>query len=176
MQQAKLDMLVLMAQQGDEHALFLLFEHYQPSLMQFAFRMTGEAQLTQDAVQNMWGKIFIVLRRLENPAVFKSWIFRALKWSVNDLLRLRQINQHRQSDLPIEELVAPTMPHADPNDVLNKALSCLPEIEYQAIYLFYFEQMSLVEIGLIQEVPIGTVKTRLFRARAKLKITLENEK
>jgi RNA polymerase sigma factor (sigma-70 family) len=176
MQQAELDMLVLMAQQNDERALFLLFEHYQPSLLQFAFRLTRDQQLAQDAVQNMWVKILLSLRRLENPAVFKSWIFRSLKWAANDLLRQRQTNQQRSSDISVEELEQHSTPVTSENDALNTALLQLPVEEYQAVYLFYFEQLTIVDIALVQEVPIGTVKTRLYRGKAKMKLTLETEK
>ena len=173
MLQAELDMLVIRAQQGDEPALLLLFEHYQPSLVQFAYRLLRDHYLAQDAVQNAWLRILTSLRGLENPAVFKSWIYRAVKWTATDLLRQVKIQQQRSSEQSVEELVAD---NSSTHDSLNAALQGLPADEYQAIYLFYFAQLSVVEIALVQEVPVGTVKTRLFRAKAKLKVTLENEK
>lgn len=172
MLQAELDMLVLRAQQGDEPALLLLFEHYQCALLQFAYRLLRDHSLAQDAVQNAWLTTLKNLRALHNPAVFKSWIYRAVSWSATDLLRQAQLQQQRSSTQTVDELVVePTVN----NDELTQALQGLPADEYQAIYLFYFAQLSIIEIALVQEVPVGTVKTRLFRAKAKLKVTLENE-
>ncbi|KXI29612.1 RNA polymerase sigma factor [Paraglaciecola hydrolytica] len=172
MQQVELDMLVIRAQQGDEPALLLLFEHYQPALLQFAYRLLGEHSAAQDAVQNAWLKTLKNLRALHNPAVFKSWIYRALRWSATDLLRQLHIQQQRSSELAVDEVESE---NSVAHDSLTAALKGLPEDEYLAVYLFYFTQLSLVEIALVQEVPVGTVKTRLFRAKAKLKVTLEND-
>jgi RNA polymerase sigma factor (sigma-70 family) len=171
MLQAELEMLVLKAQQGDEPALLRLFEHYQPALVQFAYRVLPDHSLAQDAVQNAWLKTLNNLRGLHNPAVFKCWIYRAVKWSATDLLRQCHIQQQRSSTQEVDELVAEQQAI---HDELSDALQGLPADEYQAIYLFYFAQLTVVEIALVQEVPVGTVKTRLFRAKAKLKVTLEN--
>lgn len=172
MQQVELDMLVLRAQQGDEPALLLLFQHYHPSLVQFAYRLVRDHSLAQDAVQNAWLKTVSGLRSLQNPLVFKSWIYRSVKWSATDLLRQVQVQQQRFSEQLVEDIVAEP---EQAQDELMAALQTLPADEYQAIYLFYFAQLTLVEIALVQEVPVGTVKTRLFRAKAKLKLTLENQ-
>lgn len=172
MLQAELDLLVMKAQQGNEGALLVLFQHYQPGLIQFAYGLLREQASAQDAVQNAWLKILNKLPSLSHPEVFKSWIYRAVRWSATDILRQRQLQRQRQSEQVPEELAQAS---EQTNDTLHSALQGLPADEYQAIHLFYFSQLTVVEIALVQEVPVGTVKTRLFRAKAKLKVTLENQ-
>lgn len=172
MQQAELDMLVIMAQQGDERALLTLFSHLNPALLQFAYRLTKELSLAQDATQTAWLKVVSHITELKNPRLFRSWLYRAVRWASIDLLRQQQINLSRYAEQGVEDIAED---QTDSNGDLNAAIASLPADEYQAIYLFYFAQLSLLDIALIQEVPVGTVKTRLYRARTKLKIVLENE-
>lgn len=171
MVQAELHILVLLAQQGDEKALLCLFNNLQPMAIQFAFKLIGEQSLAQDATQNAWLKVVANLVNLKNPEVFKSWLFRAVRWACLDILRQQQTDKQNISDTPVEDV---TDLQVDVNEEVIQAMKTLPDEENQAIYLFYFVQLSLVEIALIQEVPVGTVKTRLFRAKAKLKLQLEN--
>lgn len=58
------------------------------------------------------------------------------------------------------------------NDELTQAIANLPQVEGQVIHLFYLEGLSLKEIAKVLEIPQGTVKSRLFRARERLKQTL----
>lgn len=56
---------------------------------------------------------------------------------------------------------------------LAKAIAALPDIEGQVICLFYLAQLELNEVAAVLEIPTGTVKSRLFRARARLKQALQ---
>ncbi len=59
--------------------------------------------------------------------------------------------------------------------MLRKALAKLPEEHRAAIGLFYLEEMSVAEVAVALEIPVGTVKTRLMHARKKLRATLEGD-
>lgn len=59
--------------------------------------------------------------------------------------------------------------------ILHKALAKLPEGHRAAIGLFYLEEMSVAEVAVALEIPMGTVKTRLMQARWKLRTTLEGD-
>ena len=104
MLQAELDLLVMKAQQGNEGALLVLFQHYQPGLVQFAYGLLRDHSHAQDAVQNAWLKTLNKLPGLSHPEVFKSWIYRAVRWSATDILRQRQLQQQRHSEQAPEEL------------------------------------------------------------------------
>lgn len=172
MQHAEVDMWVIKAQQGDEKALVALLQHYQTPLLQFAYGITRDSSLAQDATQEAWFTIVKNIRRLQETQAFRSWIYRAVKWAA--LEQLRSAKKCR-ADTSLQDVEQVTSSETIHHEVLIGAIKQLPHNEYQAIYLFYFAQLSLVEIALIQEVPVSTVKTRLFRGRTKLKNLLENE-
>jgi RNA polymerase sigma-70 factor (ECF subfamily) len=59
--------------------------------------------------------------------------------------------------------------------ILRKALAKLPDEQRVAIGLFYLEEMSVAEVAVALEIPVGTVKTRLMHARKKLRAALEGD-
>lgn len=172
MQQVELDMWVIKAQQGDEKALLGLFLHYQTQLIHFAYGITRDRSMAQDATQEAWLTIVKNIRGLQETKAFRSWIYRAVRWAALDQLRIAKIYANGVCEQDVE-----TLPCNEKNrdEGLVATIKQLPHDEYQAIYLFYFAQLTLVEIALIQEVPVGTVKTRLYRGRNKLKNILENK-
>ena len=131
--------------------------------------------MAQDAVQNGWLKTTRNLRKLEDPRAFKSWLFRAVRWSTYDLLR--RSKKHEESILPeeLEQVVdESSQPQGDEQNIVN-LLKQLPAIDGQAVYLFYLEDMSVIEISDIVGVPTGTIKSRLNRARNTLRSILMNQ-
>ena len=166
MEQAKVELLVMDAKQADEQAFTKLFKHFNPGLLRFAFKICKSEQLAHDAVQNAWIKITKSLKQLHDPRAFKSWAYQATRWQALDLIR-RQVKENaHQVDEPIESLV---QFESEADDVLLHYINQLPDIDKQTIHLFYLEQMSLQEVGVVLEIPIGTVKSRLNRARKLLK-------
>lgn len=175
MLQAKQDLLVLAAKNGNEQAYVFLCKFYQKSLLRFSYRLCGDHQMAQDAVQNGWLKTTKNLRKLEDPRAFKSWLFRSVRWSTYDLLR--RSKNHEESIQPEElDLVADesSQSQGDEYNMIN-LIKQLPAIDSQAVYLFYLEEMSVIEIADIVGVPAGTIKSRLNRARNTLRTILMNQ-
>lgn len=98
-----------------------------------------------------------------------------MRWQVLD--QLKQQNRYQSLDVygAIESEVIESE-KADEPKALKQALSLLPPVEGQVLYLFYLEQMSVAKIARILEIPVGTVKSRLYRARKMFKQQLELEK
>ena len=84
MQQAQLDLLVLAMQDGDKRAFGLLYRHYHRDLRRFAAYLLTDPALAEDVVQNVWLKVGKRIARLNDPAVFTSWLYRAVRWEVLD--------------------------------------------------------------------------------------------
>lgn len=170
--QPELDALVLSAQQGKRNALELLYEYYQPAMLRFAYTLCSDQQLAMDAVHDVWLKSVNSLSRLNDPRAFKAWIFRAVKWRIIDIHRKRKSFENaveRMKPTEDEELGV----NNEENIRLTNLIRHLPENEKEAIYLFYQAQFSLADIAALQGVPSGTVKSRLNRARNRLKKQLE---
>lgn len=165
MHQAKQDLLVLEAQSGNCKAFECLVSTFHPQLVSFACNLSGNHALAKDAAQDVWVSISKKLVKLEDPRAFKSWIFRALRWRVMDLLKAKshQYLPIEQAELSVE-LDESLVEHQQ----LRKMIAKLAEHERSVIYLFYLVELSLAEIAQVLEIPVGTVKSRLNSARNHL--------
>ncbi len=171
MHKAKEDLLVIAAQQGNEQAFNFLCKYYHASLSRFAYKLCSNSQLSQDALQEAWLKIAKKLRTLEDPRAFKGWIFKIVRWSVYDLMR-KSVKEEAVFDCPDSMTEAVVEFECNENPRVKKLLALveqLPEIDKQVIYLFYLEEIKITEIAEILQIPSGTIKSRLNRARKTLK-------
>ena len=121
-------------------------------------------------MQDVWISISKKLSKLEDPRAFKSWIFRALRWRVLDLIKAKayQFQPIENANLSIE-----LDESAIARKQLRKMIEKLPDRDRSVIYLFYLAELSLAEIAQVMEIPLGTVKSRLNRSRASLQQQLQ---
>ena len=170
MEQAKIDLWVMDAKRGDEKSFEQLFKYYQPSVLRYAYKMKSEQQMAQEATQNSWLKIAKTLPRLKDHRAFKSWLFQSVHWQMLDLIRKQQKDKQSVNLDDIEELPSDDIAFEyQEENAIYSHISQLEPIDKQAIHLFYLEEMSLQEISIVLTVPIGTIKSRLNRARNILK-------
>ncbi|WP_417445540.1 RNA polymerase sigma factor [Kangiella sp.] len=165
MEQAEQDLLVLEAQSGNEKAFECLVIWFHPLLVKFATSLSGNSALAKDAVQDVWLQILKKLRRLEDPRAFKSWLFRAVRWRVIDLMRGKAMQFEALDDNGIE--ILPDHSELEYRQ-LHQQINRLGKLEREVIYLFYLVELTVAEAALVLEVPQGTVKSRLNRARKQL--------
>ncbi|MAD73415.1 MAG: hypothetical protein CML20_01190 [Rheinheimera sp.] len=176
MQQAQLDLLVLAMQDGDKRAFGLLYRHYHRDLRRFAAYLLTDPALAEDVVQNVWLKVGKRIARLNDPAVFTSWLYRAVRWEVLDYQK--QAENCKQQTIDIEALAAQLSPansqqQAYDSGDLSKALALLAAEERLVLQLHYLHELELSQIALIVDIPLGTVKSRLHRARQQLQQKLQ---
>lgn len=168
---AKEERLVLAAQDGNERAFEALYRLYQPSLIRFSFRLCNDDTLARDAVQDAWMLTLRSLKQAFPPDTFRARVFKAVRWRTLD--RIRRRGRAAAEEL-FEEQVAEDRPEAwATSDQLRRLIKALPSGEGEALYLFYLEDLSVAEIAVIQDVPSGTVKSRLSRARDRLRKEIE---
>ncbi len=170
------EILVMKAQAGDRRAFEILYRAYQPSLAKFAYRLTGNEASAKDAVQDAWIMTTRKLRELENPAKFRARIFKAVRWRALDEIRRQKVAPLSLDEEALELESAPlTRDGLLTSDQLSALIGSLPEIERQAIYLFYLEELKVAEIATVLDIPLGTVKSRLNRARGRLQEKVERD-
>ena len=175
MNQAEHDMLVLEAQDGRTRALERLVRHHDRDLLRFAYSLCRDLPTAQDAVQDAWIRVSRRLRRLEDPRAFRGWLYHAVRWRVIDLLR----QPHRRAE-PLDEDGRHADRSSDPvsrdRDLdLARAIDGLPGIERETLQLFYVSGLRIAEIAVVLDIAPGTVKSRLARARERLRQTLQGE-
>lgn len=177
--QAEEDLLVMAAQKGNQDAFRVLFLRYQQPLLRFAYKLSGDIELAKEACQDSWIKASKNLIKLKDPRAFKSWLYRLTRWRTTDLLRqaqAKQSYQQTQQEIAAEDEQGEMLSqqHKESSgvnaegSVLNMIAS-LPPVEKQMIHLFYLDEMTIAEISVVLQIPTGTVKSRLNRARTILK-------
>ena len=175
MNQAEHDMLVIDAQDGSRKALDALVRHHHRNLVRFAYSLCRDTVLAQDAVQDAWVKIAGRLRRLDDPRAFRGWIYHAVRWRVLDLLK----RSHRD-DRSLDDVDAGSQPAVVDRDRdrqidLDAAIADLPGSDRETLQLFYVNGLTIPEIAVVLDIPSGTVKSRLNRARNQLRQYFEGE-
>jgi len=170
--------LVRKAQQGDMDAFESLVRKYQQRIYALCRRLTGTHQSADDLAQETFIKAYFALARLDAQWPLYPWLRKiALNSGLNYL-------KSRGRERPLEEgsLGARRMPLAAPADdpeerleraefqaKLDGAVESLPADQKSVFVLRFHESMSYEEISRTLDLPIGTVMSRLNRARQKLK-------
>jgi RNA polymerase sigma-70 factor (ECF subfamily) len=155
---------------GGLHAL--IDAHYE-ALYRYAYRLSGSTADAEDLTQEAFGKAFTRLGQLREPERVKAWLFRILRnlylHKVRDEKRHRVVPLDAVGDLPGRE--TDDTPEIDPAR-LQKALDELEEGFRTPLILFYFEEFSYRDIAEQMDLPIGTVMSRLARAKGYLRAKL----
>jgi RNA polymerase sigma-70 factor (ECF subfamily) len=170
--------LVIRVQAGDYQAFDLLVKKYQHRLLALAQRFVGDPDEAMDVVQDSFIKVYKALGRFRGESAFYTWIYRITVNTAKNFLSSRQ-RRPQSVDLDLEELESSpsgyalhevATPEAEAyrdqlEDIVMKAIDGLSQDLRTALVLREFEGLSYDDIAVIMECPIGTVRSRIFRAR-----------
>ncbi|MCE3013412.1 MAG: RNA polymerase sigma factor [Proteobacteria bacterium] len=173
------DYLVLAAKAGDRTAFGRLVELWHPKLVAHAWRLLGNGDDAQDAAQEAWVEIAKGLGRLVEVRAFPAWAFRIVTRRCGRIVgKLALARKLERAILAKPESVAEPDPATDASDAqaLSRAIRKLSPDQRATVALHYFEDMSVAQVAVALDVPVGTVKTRLMHARANLRVALEGER
>lgn len=171
--------LAAAARAGDKTAFARLAERWQGRLLAHAYRLSGEREMARDIVQDAWADIVKGLPGLKDAAVFPAWAYRIVTRRTADAIR--RVQRRRRTDDAVAAEPSPTdysaaqLENGADAAPLNRAMQALPPEQKATVALFYREDFTVAEIAAALGVPSGTVKTRLMRARRKLREVLEGE-
>lgn len=166
------ELLVTLVQAGDRQATARLAARWQPRLARTARRLLLDDELAKGVVQDAWVSILRGLSSLREPSRFAPWAFGILRRRCADAIR--KLQHDRRIDIDDDAEVSANDEIEDGISI-RQALTLLPPGQRLAAQLFFVEGLSLDEIAEVQDVPLGTAKTRLFHARRKLKAVLSND-
>ncbi len=170
------ELLVVRCQLGDRAAFDELIERWHARLWRYARRITGSDQAADDVAQDVWLRVLRGIGRLRDGSKLRPWLFGIARRVLMDRLRERYA---APSDSPIDvaDLAAPEPTALAPGDieVMEREIERLPVIDREVVVLFYLDELSLAEIAGIAGVPVGTVKSRLHRARRMLRQQLSSQ-
>ncbi|MEO9869750.1 RNA polymerase sigma factor [Ekhidna sp.] len=170
--------LVINCQAGDRKAFELLVKRWNPKMFGRVYYTTKDAVASKDIVQEAWITIIKKIKTLRDPRAFQGWSLRIATTLAIDWIRSNQVNRKREA---IRELVQAEFaekslgPKEETLISLKKAIDELPPEQRTVIQMFYQENLSILTISGILDLPTGTIKSRLFRGREYLKKMLENK-
>jgi RNA polymerase sigma-70 factor (ECF subfamily) len=171
---------------GDIDAYGKIVNRYRGRLYNFVFRFVGERETAEDIVQETFLRAFRKRKEYRAIANFSTWLFtiagNLAKSELRRRKRWRLFSVHKDDendtgiDLPDESFRPDTVTESSIADVqIQQAILSLPENYRQVVLLRDVEGLSYQEIAEISKCPVGTVKSRVNRARLKLQQKLKNE-
>lgn len=158
---------------GINEAYYELINTYGDKLLRTCFLMTKDEKLAEEIVQETFIRVFKYIKKFKGDSTLYTWIYRISQNVLKDKLKLAVIeityeDYYMDPDNP-EDL---TLDKID-RELLRGELDKLSYIYKQVLILFYFEDKSIKEISDILEEKEGTIKSKLSRGRALLKVELE---
>jgi RNA polymerase sigma-70 factor (ECF subfamily) len=165
---------------GDTKAYAQLVERYKDLVYTLALRMLKHREEAEEVAQDTFIKVFKSLDKFKGDSKFSTWVYRV---TYNTCLDNIKKNKKHLNNVPIDaytfnklDTIDNALDHMineERNVLIKKCINKLPEDSSALLTLFYFEELSLDEISKIINVEANTVKVKLFRARKKLAVILE---
>lgn len=179
--QAKSDeVLITLIHQGEQGAYRILLERYQERIRNLIYSIFHEQQVVDDLSQEVFIKAYEALPQFRFQSSFYTWLYRIAVNKSRDELRKRKVRRwfslQTMLDAGDKELGAKIVVEQHDNELqelLAAGLKTLPEKYRIAVILKDIDGLSYEEIAEVMECEIGTVKSRLSRARAMLRKVLE---
>jgi RNA polymerase sigma-70 factor (ECF subfamily) len=165
------------AKRGDQEAFASVIKHYDPGLRALAYRLLGDPDRMDDALQEAYVKAFRSLSSFRGESRLGTWLYRIVyNACLDELKRSRHVVQ-----LPLEDAADPPDPRPDVAETvagrsgLAEALAKLAPEERAAVLLVDAQGFDYRSAGKVLGVPQGTVASRLNRARSGLRRALEEQ-
>lgn len=174
------DVLLARVAAGDRAALDALFDRHRGVAYRVAFRLLGREADALDAVQDGFLHALRNVSRFRGNSSFRTWLLRVVSNAALDVGRTR--GRHLRKSAPplaeddpaaaVVELVGADLDFAELRRTLDAALAALPAAQRQTFVLHVDGGLSYREVADALRVSIGTVMSRLFYARQRLKVSL----
>lgn len=173
--------LIHAARKGDQKAYEALLEKYRNLVYHVMIKMVGNPQEAEDLTQEAFIKAFNALDSFNEEFAFSTWLMKIATNNCIDFLRKRKLrvfsidepihykDEELHYEIPDQELTADRKMLAEERSkFIDKAIQSLPPRYRHVILLRHKEEKSYEDIAEILNLPLGTVKARIFRAREML--------
>lgn len=163
----------------------IIYEKYYKKIYFLSLKMLKDEKMAEDITQEVFLDLVTCIGNLKNINAFEVWIIKITLNKVNT--QIKNIIKYKQniSNHELNSLINLPFEHELPEELalkkeklgeLFKEINNLPNSKRRIILLYYFKELSLKEISIIENIPIGTVKSRLFSAKSILKKSISLKK
>lgn len=175
--------LIERAKLGDEEAFTALYETYYASLIATAYRLTNNQEDAKDAVQNAFIQMHKSIHNLKEPKYFRLWMNKIVRGKCIDLFHKNrdvildtgkdEVANHFKEDRPTY-LPEEQFKFESDRTLLMDMIQELPYAYQEVLVYAYLCQFTMQEIAELLEIPVGTVKSRLYSAKKALRNKVED--
>jgi RNA polymerase sigma-70 factor (ECF subfamily) len=162
---------------GDKHAMQVLFARYNLRVYRFVLRLVGDEALAEDLVNEVFVEVWRSADRFEGNSQVSTWVMAIARFKTLTSLR-------RRKDDALDDVEAAAIPDTADNPetamqkkdrvaILRECMSHLSHNDREIIDLVYYHEKSIVEAAEIVGVPKNTAKTRMFHARKRMSVLLQ---
>jgi len=165
------DIRQLLSQRQKDRAFEVLLQRYQAKVFRLVFSMLGNSSRAEEVTQDAFLKIWQALQSYDRRASLSTWIYTIAR---NTGISHLRAESYRKT-LSLEEAHEP---FAEAEPVLNRLeierlLARLPDEQREVIVLFYLQERSIEDVATMLDLPEGTVKSHLHRARKAMAAMME---
>jgi len=175
--------LVTQSLRGDAQAFAELVTRYTTPIFNLAFRLTNDRAEAENVTQETFLRAYKALPRSRTELAFKPWLFQIAVNLCRDLARKKQpaafSELAQEADASPEEAIEDESPlpldqieERELQRALARAIANLPDIYRVVVTLRYTEELSYEDMAAVLKLPVNTVRTHLFRAKATLRKSL----
>ncbi|MHB9132017.1 MAG: sigma-70 family RNA polymerase sigma factor [Armatimonadota bacterium] len=181
--------LVRRVQHGDDGAFDRLVELCAPRVYNLAFRLLGNTEDAQDIGQEAFVRVYQAIPRFKGDAAFSTWLYRIVSNACYDALKRRrrspvtftEFADDDNASSPLDMVAAPhtaedALLQRERQRVVQHAITELPDIFRLVLVLYDLQGLSYQEIAEVTGQPVGTVKSRLNRARNMLREKISEQR
>ena len=166
-----LNELVVAARKGESDAFEEVVRRFQDMAVGYAYATLGDWQEAEDAAQEAFIAAWVGLQHLRNPAAFPGWFRQIVHSQAHRRLRVKEpllVSLEQAAEIAVAD-GAGRAELAPMTEAIAAVLEALPEAQRTVILLHYMNDFRQREIAAFLEIPIGTVKSRLYHARQMMK-------
>lgn len=182
-------LLIELTKKGDGRAFDALVRKYERRAYQYAFRLTTNADEAADIVADAFVRVNSSIANFKGHSAFGTWLYRILTNCYLDLRKKERLRRHESLEATLlvdgDEIQRQFKDDGDgPAEIAERnareelvrvAMGRMPEYQQAMLVMYHVEDLSYEQISEALDLPIGTVKSRLNRARVALKDLLETE-
>ena len=169
-------LLVEKAKEGNEGAFNFLMNKYYPRVYASLFSFTKSKEDSEDLAQQTFVKVWQQIQSFRGDSAFFTWVYRiainlAKNYVASSGYKKQKVNSsidQLEIDVSSNENIESMLIHSQSVDDINDFINTMPEALKTAFTLRESEGKSYEEISIITETPIGTVRSRIFRARESI--------
>lgn len=166
-------LILLQCSHGKPEGFENLVKSWEQPLFYYVRRMVGSEEESWDVMQEVWLRAFRGVTSVREPGALGAWLYRIAHNAVLNRLQRSPRWAPLEEEMEAAGSAEDDLPMGFAAQDIHRALDELPALEREALTLYFLEGYQLSEIADIVEAPLGTVKSRMGRAKKHMRAVLE---